>query len=142
MFQATLGKEIVVKTENDVGVLWDVARTVSEHGVDILAVGAWVEDKQGIVRLVTDDNLRAKEALEKKGYTPKEEPAVLVELVHRPGLLKHMTEPLMKEALDVQYLYGSALGSQKKCLVVFSCQDNERAVVVLDKDLTAQKSAA
>ena len=43
MFQATLGKQIVVKTENDVGVLWDISRTLAEKGVDILAVGAWAE---------------------------------------------------------------------------------------------------
>jgi hypothetical protein len=139
MFQAALSKEIVVKTENDVGVLWDISRTVAERGVDVLAIAAWVEDKQGIVRLVTDDNLRAREALERKGYTVKEETAVAVELLHKPGLLKHMTEPLMGEALDISHLYGSALGSQDKCLLVFSCQNNERAVVLLNKTATAQK---
>lgn len=141
MFQATLIKEIVVKTENDVGVLWDIARTVAEKGVDIRAVGAWAEGAQGVVRLVTDDNLRAREALMKKGYTPVEDTAVAVELLHRPGLLKHMTEPLMQEALDIRYLYGSALGNNEKCLVVFTCTDDERAVVALNKAPHAEMAA-
>lgn len=140
MFQASLTKEIVVRTKNDSGVLWDVARIVAERGVDILAVGAWVEAAVGVVRLVTNDNLRAKEALEKKGFVVQEEAAAAVLVPHKSGMLKHMTEPLMRESLDVRHLYGSATPGSGKCLLIFSCAQVERAVVSIDKLAESRES--
>ena len=63
MKTARQGKEILVKIHNDVGIMRDLAKIVAEKGVNLLAASSWVEGKDGYIRLITDDNLRAKDAL-------------------------------------------------------------------------------
>ncbi|MCG3204636.1 MAG: hypothetical protein KCHDKBKB_01351 [Elusimicrobia bacterium] len=133
MFQATQGKEIVVKTSNQVGALKYISKTVSEKGVGILAISCWVYDIMAMVHLITDDNLRAKEALQAQKFDAKEEDVVLVEVKHKPGMLKQMTERLEKAGIDLKHLYATALQDAEKCLIVFSSSDNKKALVELNK---------
>ncbi|HNF59807.1 MAG TPA: hypothetical protein PLN89_09550, partial [Elusimicrobiota bacterium] len=62
MLKATLGKEIVVRRTNEIGALADIAKTVAEKGIGILAVSGWVEGSEGVFRLLVDDALRAGDA--------------------------------------------------------------------------------
>jgi hypothetical protein len=133
MFKATQGKEIVIKTSNQVGALKHISKTVSEKGVSILALSCWVYDIMAIVHLITDDNLRAKEALQTQKFDAKEEDAVLVEVSHKPGMLKQMTVRLEKAGIDLKHLYATALPKAENCLVVFSSSDNGKALVELNK---------
>ncbi len=133
MFTATQGKEIVIKTSNQVGALKHISKTVSEKGVSILAASCWVYDIIAMVHLITDDNLRAKDALAAAKFDPKEEDVVLVNVDHKPGMLKQMTERLEKEGIDLRHLYTTAQTTTEKCLVVFSSSDNGRALVALNR---------
>lgn len=58
---------------------------------------------------------------------------VLVEVPHKPGMLKHLTEQLRDAKIDIHHLYASAASDQTKCVVVFSSSDNQKAVVVLNQ---------
>jgi hypothetical protein len=66
MIKVTTGKEILVKTLNEIGVMAEVSKRVSERGIGIMAASAWVEGADGIIHLVTDDNLRAMDVLQQK----------------------------------------------------------------------------
>ena len=83
MLKARLGKEVVLRVENEVGVLDQIARTVAEKGVDIQAVSAWVEGSIAVVRLVTEDNRRVADALRSKNYDPREADVVLTARIDR-----------------------------------------------------------
>lgn len=133
MFNIKAGQEIVIKTLNDIGVIADIARIVADKGIGILAVSCWVEGPEGIIHLVTDDNLRAGDALRKHKYDVQERKVLLVETLHKPGMLKHLTEALKAALIDIHHLYASADGAEK-CLVVFSCSDHDRAIVELKKN--------
>jgi hypothetical protein len=61
----------------------------------------------------------------------QETKVVVVEALHRPGLLQHITEKLARENMDLLYLYATA-AEVDKCLVVFSSTNNEWAVMVLN----------
>ena len=52
-------------------------------GLELRAVNAVAVGGSSIVRLVTDDNLRAADVLREHHYAPEEASAVLVELPHR-----------------------------------------------------------
>ena len=69
MLKARLGKEVVLRVENEVGVLDQIARTVAEKGVDVVAACAWVEGPLAVVHLVTDDNRRVVDALRSTGWS-------------------------------------------------------------------------
>lgn len=130
---ATLAKEIVIKRLNEIGVMAEIAKTVAEKGVSILAVSAWVEGQNGVIRLLVDDELRAADALRAKKHEVREGVVVMVEVPHKPGMLKHMTEKLRDAQIDIHHLYASAASDQSKCVVVFSSSDNQKAVVVLNQ---------
>jgi hypothetical protein len=133
MLKATLGKEIMVKRLNEIGALAEIAKTVSEKGVSISAVCAWVEGQDSVIRLMVDDALRAADALKAKQFTVREAPAVVVEVPHKPGMLKQITETLKEARIDLHHLYASAASDQARCVLVFSCSDNQKAVVLLNQ---------
>ena len=133
MFRATQGKEIVIKTSNEIGALKRISKTVAEKGVGILALSCWVYDIVAVVHLITDDNLRAKEALQAQKFDAKEDDVVVVEVPHKSGMLKQMAERLEKAGIDLKHLYATALPKAEKCLVVFSSSNNGKALVELDR---------
>lgn len=133
MKTARIGKEAVVKVPNRMGVLNQVARIVSDKGIDIEATVATVDGADAIIRLVTSDHLRTMDALREHRLNPLEARVVMIELANRPGLLRHITERLVSENIDLAYLYATALPGTDKCLVIFASTNNDRAVVVLSE---------
>ena len=58
---------------------------------------------------------------------------VLVDAEHKPGILRHLTETLATEEIDLSHLFASAMIDQEHCLVVLNSSDNERAIVLLNR---------
>jgi hypothetical protein len=133
MLKAEQGSEIVVRVKNSVGALADLAKRIGDKGVSILAINGWVEGSEGVMRFVTDDNLRSMDALSKAGVKPQEKKVVIVHLPHKPGMLKHITEQLKNAKIDISHLYASAEENDSHCLVVMNTSDNQRAMVEMDK---------
>lgn len=133
MITAKHCKEVSVRVLNDIGILAQLTKIVAEKGVNIRAAAAWVEDEnKGVVRLVTDDNLRAVDALRAHNYAPEEVASVEVLMHHSPGMLTSVCEKIGSGGLNVHYLYASAPVSDDTCIAVLSTDDNERALVLLN----------
>jgi hypothetical protein len=130
MIKATMGKEIIIKTLNDIGVVAEISKIVAQRGISIVAVSAWVEGAHGIIHLVTEDNQRAMDCLGEK-FQPREAAVVVVEVAHKPGMLKSVTEKLKTEGIDIHHLYASTVSSAEKCMLVFSSANNDRALLSL-----------
>lgn len=128
---ATIGKELVVHSENRVGLLASIARLLSDQGINILAVAVVVQGDQAELHLVADAPHYALSALRKADLSVEEREVVIVELPHRPGFLRRITEALARQDLDIRYLYASATTSAQASLVVFSCTHNGKAVLLL-----------
>lgn len=131
MLNARPAKEVVITLQNDVGALNDIAKIVADKGINVLATSNWVEGPRAIVHLVTDDNVRAGDALRAHNYNVREADVVVAEAPHRPGMLRHVTEKLAKEGIDIHHLYATATAAQETCLLVFATANNDRAVVRL-----------
>ncbi len=133
MLKARIAKEVVVKVANQIGVLAQLTRLVADKGINILAASGWVEGSDAVVHLVTEDNLRVVDVLRAKNYKPREMDVVLTEVPHKAGMLRHITEKLAKDEVDIHHLYASAAPDEKACLIVFSSANNDRAVVLLNE---------
>ena len=131
MLNARMGKEVVVRVRNEIGVVAQITRLIADKGINILAANGWVEDQEAVIRFVTGDTLRVMDALRERHYNPREKHVVLLDAGHKPGMLRHVTEILAREGIDLHHLYASALPEQDKCLIVFECADNDRAIVLL-----------
>jgi hypothetical protein len=133
MISAKHCKEVSVRVLNDIGILAQLTRIVADKGVNIRAAAAWVEDEnKGVVRLVTDDNLRAVDALRAHNYAPEEINSVEVLTHHSPGMLSSICDKIGSGGINIHYLYASAPVSDETCLVVLATENNERALVLLN----------
>jgi hypothetical protein len=129
--EARMIKELVVRAENRVGLLAQIARLLSDRGINILAVSIQVEGEEAVIHVVTDAQTYARDALRDAELAVEEREAVAVELPHRPGFLRRVTEALARRDLDIRYLYSTAPEGGERSLVVFSCNNNGKAVLLL-----------
>jgi hypothetical protein len=126
-----MAKEAIVRLNNRPGGLAQVTKNIADKGINIEAVIATVEGADAVIRLVTSDHQRTMNTLHEQQLEVQETKVVVVEALHRPGLLQHITEKLAGENMDLLYLYATA-AEVDKCLVVFSSTNNEWAVMVLN----------
>jgi hypothetical protein len=133
MISAKQCKEVSVRVLNDIGILAQLTKIVADKGVNIRAAAAWVEDdNKGIMRLVTDDNLRAVDALRAHNYAPVEIDSIEVQMHHSPGMLSSICDKIGRSGINVKYLYASAPVSEETCIAVLSTDNNEHALVLLN----------
>lgn len=132
MLKAKQGKEIKIRTPNEIGVLSTMSKLISDKGINILAMNAWVEGADAVLRLITEDNLRTIDTLKEHGYDAEEQGVILIDAPHKSGILRHVTETLAREGIALTHLYASATIGQDICLVVVDTSDNERAFVLLN----------
>ena len=131
IIKARMAKEAIVRMNNRPGMLAQVTRSIADKGVNIEAVIATVDGADAIIRLVTSDHQRTLNTLREQQLEVQETKVVVVEALHRPGLLQLITEKLARENMDLLYLYATAAEADK-CLVVLSSTNNEWAVMVLN----------
>jgi hypothetical protein len=117
--------------KNDIGVLFELATLVSQQGVNILAVNGAVCGEECLIRLIADDNRKALEVLAEHRFAPQEEDVVLVELPHRPAMLKQVTKAMAEAGIDIHHVYAAATSEQDQCLLVFHTSDDDDAVAKL-----------
>ena len=131
MFRARHGKGMVVRTTNKVGALAEFSKVVAESDVRILAMSTWVEDTEAVIRLICDDTPRMMEVLRENGYDAQDRDVVLVEATYQPGILRHLTEMLASENIDIFHLFASAI-DKNECVAVLNSSDNDRAIELLN----------
>jgi hypothetical protein len=134
---ATRGHEIVVTVKNDIGVLFELSALIANEDVSILAVSGAVWGEDSVIRLVIDDVQKAKHALAETKFHPEEESVVLVELSHRPGMLKQITKTLAQAGIDLRHVYAASAKDQDQCLLVFHSSNDEEALARL-KEMEGQ----
>ncbi len=132
MLQARPGKEIVLRVPNAIGTLNTIAKSLSEKGINIVALTAWVEGDQVVMRLLADDASRAIDTLKAQNLAVREVDVVMMDLPHKPGMLRRITDHLVADEIDIHHLYATSVPDQDRCLVVLATANNDRAIVRLN----------
>jgi hypothetical protein len=132
MLKARQGKELVTRVSNNINALAELSKIVAEKGINILAMSCWLEGNESVIRLVTDDALRTADTLRDSGYRFEEKDVVLVDAQHKPGILRHLTDMLSRESINISHLFASATINQDVCLVILNSSNNERAILLLN----------
>ena len=132
MLKTKPAREVIIRMPNAIGTLNGIAKTIADKGVNILAVSAWVEGAQAVIRLVTDDSVRVMDALRAHKYDAREGDVLVTEPSHKPGMLHRLTEKLAQAEIDIHHLYATASVTREQCLLVFSTANNDRAMVLLN----------
>ena len=128
-----LGKEFVVVSENKVGVLSKVAALLADHGIDMVAISAQAAGGVALMNFVTDETLRTRDLLAKKGWKAQENTVLLLEIVDRPGVLMRITRKLAAKKINILNIYGSAPTSYGMCTLVIVTDNSQKALVALQR---------
>jgi hypothetical protein len=131
---ANTGKEIVVVTANKIGLLNEIAKLISNHGINIDGLAGYAMDKEAKVMMVTSDNTRAVETLYAAKFSSvKENGVIVIELENKPGALKVVTDKLAAQGIDIKYLYGTACSGGCPPKLVLATSDDQKALVAFNK---------
>ncbi len=126
-------KQISVFLENRKGRLYEVLNVLANEKVNIRALSIADTADFGILRLIVPDPDAAKKALEKSGFTVKENNVVAIEVPDRPGGLAFVLKALQDADINVEYLYAFVAKSHEDAIVVIRTENNDGALKALRK---------
>jgi len=125
--------QISVFLENKPGALAEVTRILGESGVNIRALSLADTKDFGILRLIVNDKEKAKEVLDRKGFTVRKTEVVAVEVPDRPGGLADIMRILAEADINVEYLYAFVQQSGENAIIIFRFDETDRAIAVLSE---------
>ena len=126
-------EQISVFLENKPGSLAEVTRILGESGVNIRALSLADTKDFGILRLIVNDNEKAREVLGRRGLTVRKTEVVAVEVPDRPGGLAEILKVLTEADINVEYLYAFVQQSGENAIIIFRFDETDRAIEVLSK---------
>ena len=126
-------EQISVFLENKPGALSEVTQILGESGVNIRALSLADTKDFGILRLIVNDNEKARQTLDQKGFTVRKTDVVAVEVPDRPGGLAAIMKILAEAKINVEYLYAFVQQSGQNAIIIFRFDETDRAIAVLSE---------
>ena len=124
-------EQISVFLENKSGRLADVAGVLAEAGINIRALSLADTTDFGILRLIVNDNVKAKEVLKDHGFTVGRTEVIAVEVADRPGGLAHILNTMKDASINVEYMYAFVQKNGGNAVIIFRFDVLEKAIDVL-----------
>ena len=125
------GEEVFLTAPNRIGLLEEICKSISESGVNIRAICAYVVDDKALFRIVTSDNTKTKEILEANNYSVEKKEVVIVELPDKVGELYNLASKVKDAGVDLNYIYGTTVAPQENAILVLSSNNNEKVLDLL-----------
>jgi len=114
--------QLSVFIENKPGRLSAATRILGEAGVNIRGFSIADTEDYGILRLLVNNETKAREALRANGFMVHESRVILAEVPDRPGGLAEVLDILAAANLNVEYIYATA-----NTLIAFGVAQLDRA---------------
>jgi hypothetical protein len=124
-------QQVSVFLENRSGRLAAVTQMLGENGLNIRALSLADTSDFGVLRLIVDDPVRARDVLKAGGFAVSVTDVIAVELPDRPGGLASVLDPLERAGVDVEYLYAFCARRSDEALVIVRVEDAEQAAAAL-----------
>jgi hypothetical protein len=124
-------EQISIFLENQSGRLAEVTGILAEADVNIRALSLADTSDFGVLRLLVDDNEKAKSALKEKGFTVGKTNVVAVAVPDQPGGLHNILAGLGKGGINVEYMYAFVRQSGKNAVMIFRFDNTDEALRVL-----------
>ncbi len=131
--KAIKSEELFVTAKNEVGKLEEISESLRDQGINIRAVSAYVVEDTAYFRVIASDNAKATEILKNIGCTVETKEVVIVEMPDKVGELCGLSLKLKNAGVDLKYIYGSTSSSQDNASIIFSADNNDKALEILTK---------
>lgn len=126
-------KEFTVAIADKPGALGNCFLALAGRGVNILAFQSYVEERESLVRFVTDEIAAARAVLAETRMIFEQTDVAVAKLQHRPGALGRAAALLGQEQINIDYSYCGLEPAGKLALLVFGVDNLSRAAAVLDQ---------
>jgi hypothetical protein len=123
--------QISIFLENKSGRLAEVAGILAAAGVNIRALSLADTAEFGILRLIVDQNDRAKQALKDGGFTVGKTEVVAVAVPDRPGGLAQILRALDVAGINVEYMYAFVQRSGDNAILIVRFEEPDKAIETL-----------
>ena len=123
-------KQIAVFLENKEGKASACCKVLKEAGVNLYALSIADTKEFGILRMITDDNAKALQALKAAGFLSSEVELVGLEVPDKTGALSDLLIALGDSNINVEYMYSFA-GVDGHAKIAFKTAEKEKAIKVL-----------
>lgn len=120
-------KLFTIAVDNQPGAVAQIAKTLGNAKVNILALLGTAQGTSGTVQLMVDDARRAKKALDEARISYQETAAEQYELVNKPGALAQCLESLQKKGINLGSIHATAAKGGKKAVVVYTVEAATKA---------------
>jgi hypothetical protein len=131
-------KELMIETSNRIGVMARIAALMAENDVNIDAFSAHSSGENAIVNLLTDNNEKARLALEGRGYKIEEREVIILILWNRPGALSKVAGKIRDSGINILSIYGTASADGVRNTIVILSEDNAKTSELFDDIALAQ----
>ncbi len=113
-----VAKQTTVFIENRKGRLTEVLNVFKANAVNIVSLSLADTAEYGLLRVISDNPLKAKESLTKAGFSSMLTDVLIVKIPHTPGALQNILRVIAEEELNVEYMYGLSVGGEEASIVV------------------------
>lgn len=119
--------EIFVVLENHPSTLGELCSHLSEHRINIEAIGVF----QDTAKLYVKNVNKAVKVLDKLDYTTEQRDVLKVDLENRPGALAEVASKLGNKGINIEYCYGALSKKGNTTAVILDVSDIDRALRIL-----------
>ncbi|MGO9404888.1 MAG: hypothetical protein ACLPVW_15605 [Terriglobales bacterium] len=119
-------KQFTISIDNRPGTVAEIARTLGNAKVNILALLGTAQGTTGTVELIVEDARRAKRALDDARLTYKETTAEECELPNKPGALAECLDRLAAKGVNLNSIHATAAKGGRKAVLVYTIAAEEK----------------
>lgn len=123
-------EQLSIFLENKAGRLAAVTRVLAEAEINIKALSLADTSEFGILRMIVDDQAKAKAVLKANGVTVGGTSVVAVEVPHQPGGLNSILQLMGKNGVNVEYMYAF-VQKDDDAVMIFRFDNLDAALKVL-----------
>ncbi|WP_297137748.1 ACT domain-containing protein [Desulfovibrio sp.] len=124
-------EQLSVFLENRAGRLAEVTHTLAEAGVNIRALSLADTSDFGILRLIVDDQEKAKSVLKEHSFTLGRTSVVAVQVPDTPGGLDSVLQFVSQHGINVEYMYAFITRETDCAIMIFRFDKTDQAVDLL-----------
>lgn len=122
--------QLTVFVENRPGTVANVATALGNTGVNILHFLTGTMGAAGYVQVVVDDVGKAKDALQRGGFTCTEQTVLYVEVENTPGTLAALASKLAAKNINIESGYATTMIGDRTTSVILAVSDVEAAATI------------
>ena len=120
-------KQLSVFVENKAGRLEPIIKSLGEGGINIRALSIADTTDFGILRIIVDDDQKAREILRENGVVSKVTEVIAVYIDDRSGGLATVLDTVGAAGVNIEYMYAFLGRKEGKALMVLKADDEVAA---------------